>query len=304
MQAVIQLTQRCNYHCDFCFANPLPGKQVYASPETYRYLETLSHMGVRRVTFSGGEPTLVRDLTEVVKFAKSFGMTVALATNGSRPHHAALSEVDHIQLSLDGPSTVHNRVRGSRAAYANVVRCIERAQVPVSVQVTVTKETSASLSETLCIIADLPVLFVSIIPVDGARTSASSPWLFEVFRVVRHHFLRKPATQRIFTPLAPRLLARGLAENQLRAGALPWFIYPQAHRISLGSPSTNWRSVFHLDHLESFFAESFNLQRRAVQYLKSCTRFLPYENEVVNVESLVHHAVQNALCHHSLGERR
>lgn len=304
VQAVIQLTQRCNYRCAFCFVNPLPGKHVNATPQTYGYLRALGKLGVSSVTLSGGEPTLVKDLLRVVETAKGLGMTVSLATNGSRPHHPALGMVDHVQLSLDGPRTIHNKVRGSRAAYANVIRCIDTVTAPVSVQVTVTEETVKTLAETVELLAELPVSSVSVVPVDSAGTSVDTPWLHRALEIVSEHYLRKPSKKRIFSPLAPAILARSLAGIRLRSGPLPWFIDTQSGGISLGSPSTLWHSLLPIHGLGRLLEESAELQQRAANFFRSPDQCAYSSGEVASVEHLIHRAVRWAVECSITAERR
>lgn len=304
MQAVIQLTQRCNYRCAFCFVDPLPGRHVNATPWTYGCLRALGRLGVTSVTLSGGEPTLVNDLLGIVQTAKGFGMKVTLATNGSRPRHPALRVVDHIQLSLDGPQTVHNTIRGSRAAYANVMRCIDTAAAPVSVQVTVTEETLSTLAQTVDLLAELPVSSVSVVPVDTAGTSVDTPWLRQALEVVSERYLRKPSKQRIFSPLAPALLANSLAEIRLRSGPLPWFIDTQGDSIWLGSPSTLWRSNLSIDGLGGLVGESAELQQQAADFFRSPDRISYSSGDVASVEYLIHRAVRRAVDSLRAAERR
>ena len=86
--ANIDLTNRCNLDCDFCFANARACGFVYEPT----FDEIVSMMQVLRnekpvpapaVQFSGGEPTMRADLVEIIKKAKEMGFPqVQIATNG------------------------------------------------------------------------------------------------------------------------------------------------------------------------------------------------------------------------------
>lgn len=88
--ANIDLTNRCNLNCDFCFANARACGFVY-EPE---FDEVVKMMQVLRdekpvpapaVQFSGGEPTMRDDLPEIIRKAKAMGFPqVQIATNGVR----------------------------------------------------------------------------------------------------------------------------------------------------------------------------------------------------------------------------
>jgi uncharacterized radical SAM superfamily Fe-S cluster-containing enzyme len=86
--ANIDLTNRCNLNCDFCFANARACGFVYEPT----FDQIVSMMEVLRaekpvpapaVQFSGGEPTMRDDLPEIIKKAKELGFPqVQIATNG------------------------------------------------------------------------------------------------------------------------------------------------------------------------------------------------------------------------------
>lgn len=86
--ANIDLTNRCNLDCDFCFANARACGFVYEPT----FDEIVSMMQVLRnekpvpapaVQFSGGEPTMRDDLPEIIRKAKELGFPqVQIATNG------------------------------------------------------------------------------------------------------------------------------------------------------------------------------------------------------------------------------
>jgi hypothetical protein len=88
--ANIDLTNRCNLNCDFCFANARACGFVYepAFDEIVKMMQMLRDqkpVPVPAVQFSGGEPTMRDDLVEIIRKAKEMGFPqVQLATNGIR----------------------------------------------------------------------------------------------------------------------------------------------------------------------------------------------------------------------------
>jgi len=86
--ANIDLTNRCNLNCDFCFANARACGFVYEPS----FDEIVGMMKMLReelpvpcpaVQFSGGEPTMRDDLVEIVRKSKEMGFSqVQVATNG------------------------------------------------------------------------------------------------------------------------------------------------------------------------------------------------------------------------------
>ena len=86
--ANIDLTNRCNLNCEFCFANARACGYVYEPTfdEIVSMLEMLRNekpCPAPAVQFSGGEPTMRDDLVELIKKARDMGFNqVQLATNG------------------------------------------------------------------------------------------------------------------------------------------------------------------------------------------------------------------------------
>ena len=108
--ANIDLTNRCNLDCDFCFANARACGFVY-EPTFDQVVEMLKLLRAEKpvpapaVQFSGGEPTMREDLPEIIMKAKEVGFPqVQIATNGIK----IARDVNYAQKLKDaGLSTVY-----------------------------------------------------------------------------------------------------------------------------------------------------------------------------------------------------
>ncbi|MHC1625959.1 MAG: tetraether lipid synthase Tes [Methanoculleaceae archaeon] len=108
--ANIDVTNRCNLNCDFCFANARACGYLY-EPSFDQIVEMMKMLRAERpvpppaIQFAGGEPTLRDDLVEIVEKAKELGFAqVQIATNG-----IALADDPDLVLELKeaGLSTVY-----------------------------------------------------------------------------------------------------------------------------------------------------------------------------------------------------
>jgi uncharacterized radical SAM superfamily Fe-S cluster-containing enzyme len=88
--ANIDLTNRCNLDCDFCFANARACGFVYEPDfdDIVRMMQVLRDqkpVPAPAVQFSGGEPTMREDLVDIIIKAKQMGFPqVQIASNGVR----------------------------------------------------------------------------------------------------------------------------------------------------------------------------------------------------------------------------
>ena len=83
----VSLTDRCNFKCTYCSpAEEEEADGLLTLAELTRLFRLFAGLGVRRIRLTGGEPTLRRDLPEIVAAAAAApGVEdVALTTNGQR----------------------------------------------------------------------------------------------------------------------------------------------------------------------------------------------------------------------------
>jgi cyclic pyranopterin phosphate synthase len=85
----VSLTDRCNYRCTYCMPDEgvdlLPKPEILSFEEIERIIAALQKVGVRRVRLTGGEPTVRKDLLELVERLGRLGLDdLALSTNGER----------------------------------------------------------------------------------------------------------------------------------------------------------------------------------------------------------------------------
>ncbi|HVI92929.1 MAG TPA: GTP 3',8-cyclase MoaA [Anaeromyxobacter sp.] len=131
----LSLTDRCNFRCSYCApAGPDTCEDPLERAELARLVGVFARLGVRRVRLTGGEPTLRRDLLDVIRDVKAVAgiEEIALTTNGHllATHALALREagVSRLNVSLDtlDPEKLH-RISGRAATLERIVSGIETA---------------------------------------------------------------------------------------------------------------------------------------------------------------------------------
>lgn len=135
----------CNLGCKFCYrtlGSPLD------TSGAKRLLSSIAFGGVGAVVFAGGDPTLRRDLPDLLEYARGLGLLVEVQTNTHympREMRAALLGplTDLIGLSLDGATAeTHDAIRETRGNFQRVFSFLDSAQQvgkPVILRTVVTR---------------------------------------------------------------------------------------------------------------------------------------------------------------------
>lgn len=120
-----ELTYRCPLQCAYC-SNPLDYAAVKQELSTNEWKDVFRQaraMGSVQLGFSGGEPLLRQDLSELIKYAHELGFYTNLITSGiglTEQKIAEFSEagLDHIQISFQASDPALSEIlSGSRKAF-------------------------------------------------------------------------------------------------------------------------------------------------------------------------------------------
>jgi len=151
-----ELTHRCPLQCPYC-ANPLEMERASSELDTaswQRVLAEAAALGVLQVHFSGGEPTVRRDLTTLVACARDLQLYSNLITSGVTLTVESLAALraaglDHVQLSFqDANSEGGDRIGGKPGGHARklaAARLIREAGFPLTANFVVHRQNLARL---------------------------------------------------------------------------------------------------------------------------------------------------------------
>lgn len=101
-------THKCNIKCDHCIDLINPGEKEYQSLVNFDLVKKFClYMEINNITFTGGEPTILNKLPEMIKSAIEVGITSDVITNGTKPEvieKIKEAGIKGICISMDGMS--------------------------------------------------------------------------------------------------------------------------------------------------------------------------------------------------------
>lgn len=126
----IHPTLRCNLKCLHCYSSSSPQESTELDVGILREgLSDAWEQGYRVASFSGGEPTLYKDLHQLLEYAHQLGMRTTVTSNGMLLDEDRLNTLrdvtDILAISLDGMPDSHNKMRGSERAFDAMVSRLE-----------------------------------------------------------------------------------------------------------------------------------------------------------------------------------
>lgn len=165
------LTDRCNFKCPYCRGLKTNKDITYSDGLNILNL-WVNHFNLKNLRFSGGEPTLHKDIPDFVKFAKNGKVErIAISTNGSSDieYYKKLISygVDDFSISLDACcSSTFNKMSETRNLFDKVIKNIEKLSklTYVTVGIVFNDENKNEISDTIQFVYNLGVSDIRIIP--------------------------------------------------------------------------------------------------------------------------------------------
>ena len=161
-----ELSHRCPLQCPYC-SNPVELERASGectTDEWRRVMDEASDLGVLHVHFSGGEPTVRRDLEELVAHAAKIGLysnliTSAVLLDEDRVRQLADSGLDHVQISFqDSTPELGDRIAGYKGAFEKkkkAARLVRKAGLPLTVNAVMHRHNLHHLEDMIRMAVDL-----------------------------------------------------------------------------------------------------------------------------------------------------
>lgn len=159
-----EVTNLCNFSCPICIADAHQERGTQMDTDVYtRVLEDRVDT-IKRISLTGGEPTLHPCLQEMVEQAKQAVSAVVLATNGFLPKRIESALTGNpgiiVSISLHGPKREHDSFVGCSGAYERASESIQVAaayRATIQINTTIVRHTLKGLRDLTGILSELPI---------------------------------------------------------------------------------------------------------------------------------------------------
>lgn len=172
------ITNCCNLQCIHCYTD----RNFYSDlklASVKLIIDKLYSLGVREINFSGKEPTLRKDIQDIIKFTSSKNIKANMTTNGTNNDFSIYFSLidkglDMLFFSLDGANaSIHDEIRGKSTfskTCKNIERCSDyiasrRLKTRIGISTTILKLNHRSIHKILDICQNLGIHMLAVNPV-------------------------------------------------------------------------------------------------------------------------------------------
>ncbi len=159
------VTNACNLRCKHCYASSgYPLDEELRMEEVRNLFNELYNLGVFELEFSGGEPFMRPDFTDILYLANSMDFSLEVLTNGmliDKKKADTLKDlsVRVVQVPLEGLKEAHESMRGNGTfeRAVNSIKLLKNAGLNVQVRTTITKKSLSDLEPLAGLLANMDV---------------------------------------------------------------------------------------------------------------------------------------------------
>lgn len=172
--AIWEVTQSCDLACKHCRASaqPIPHPDQLTNAEAKTLIDEIADLGVPIFVFTGGDPLKRADIYELIEYASTKGVKVALTPSATplltREAIFRMKEAGLVRLgiSLDGSTPeIHDTFRGLPGAWARTIEAIgwaNEAGLPIQVHTTVSRHNAHDLDNLVNLFEKLAIVMWNV----------------------------------------------------------------------------------------------------------------------------------------------
>lgn len=182
--ATIVVNETCNEKCGHCWYTT-PWSKDPPRAELENRMRVLRRRGARFLALTGGEPSLRRDLEDLVAFGAGEGLRMGLLTNGTkidakRAEALVAAGLRTVSLTLfSADASEHEAItilEGSFAKTLAAARAFRSREIPTNIRTPVMKPNRGAVPGLASLCARESFLFEPYFDIDPPRGSVIAPW--------------------------------------------------------------------------------------------------------------------------------
>jgi MoaA/NifB/PqqE/SkfB family radical SAM enzyme len=180
------LGNSCNLNCDFCFWDMRVPDVSWKTKKNI--VDEIKKAGIKKVTISGGEPSITKDYIKTLRYMSDNKLSVVLHTNGLKINNMSARKiaplVERVSLSLDGScEEMCMKMRKTKNVFNHTSQLIDlfhRLKVPVNIKTLVTKVNFNDILNIGEVLRDKPIAYWSLLefnPINRGKLHKSKFYL-------------------------------------------------------------------------------------------------------------------------------
>ena len=177
----IEVTSRCNAHCDHCGSrcdNKIQADEISADYLKRTLREIADHYNPDEIllNITGGEPLMRKDLFDIMRYASDLGFRWGMTSNGMLINDEIIqkmieTKMETISISLDGLKDTHESFRHVSGSFDKIIENIKKLQQTPSIAITqvttvVNKRNINELEDLYKLMQDIGIMSWRVINVD------------------------------------------------------------------------------------------------------------------------------------------
>lgn len=150
-----EVSSKCNLNCLHCYTDSSNIKIIPDLESVLAILYQIIEADVLSIGIGGGEPLILPYIYELIYIAETSGMKTSISTNGVLVNEKmvkklAKSNLSIVQISIDGPEKIHDKLRG-KGVFKKAIqsfKIFKNAGIESTAAMTVTKLNYMYIKET------------------------------------------------------------------------------------------------------------------------------------------------------------
>ena len=134
------ITSQCNCKCSFCelgVEDKYKPEEEVSTERAFEIVKELKDLGIKYVTFSGGEVFMRKDIWEIIRELKNFDFKVGIVSNGLLLNSLSKEKIEFMNKYLDtlvvsidsSVSEEHNKFRNTPMLFELIMKGITKLQL-------------------------------------------------------------------------------------------------------------------------------------------------------------------------------